>query len=73
MHMHITAPTTHFANNEKILSLDHAVLDHGLDPLSHLPLVLVDIRSINVPVTRWDGSFYCLCDLARGRLAEREG
>lgn len=46
------APTTHLANNEKILSLDHAILDHGLNALAHLDLVLVDIRPINVPVTR---------------------
>lgn len=45
-------PTAHLADNEKILSLDHAVLDHGVNALSHLRLVLVDISSINVPVTR---------------------
>lgn len=63
-----TSPTAHLANNEKILPLDHAILDHGMDALSHLRLVLVDKRSINVPVTRWDGRFHRRCDLAGGRL-----
>ncbi len=61
----------HLANNEKILSLGHAILDRGPNALSHLGLVLVDKRSINVPVTRWDGRFHRLCDLARGRLTDK--
>lgn len=63
----------HLANNEKILSLNSAILDHGPDSLSHLGLVLVDKCSINVPVTCWDGCFHRLCDLAWGRLRKGEG
>lgn len=61
----------HLANNEEILPFDHAVLDHSPHTFSHLFLVAVDKRSINVPVTGGDGCLHRLCDLARGRLTHR--
>lgn len=65
--------TTHLANYEKILSLDDATLDHGVNTLSHLCLVLVDVRSIDVPVTRRDCCFHSFCNLTSGRLEDRTG
>lgn len=67
------AQTTHLANNEKILPLDHSILDHVLNTLSHLCLVLVDKRPIDVPVPGRDGCFHRVCNLARRRLIDIVG
>lgn len=65
-------PVIHLAHDEEVLPFDHAILDHGVNALSHLCLVLVDKRSIDVPVAGWDGCFHCLRHFAWGRLTGRD-
>lgn len=62
---------THLADDEKILPLHHAVLDHGLDALPHLGLVAVEERPVDVPVAGRDGYFHRFCDLTGSGLTRQ--
>ncbi len=72
MHIYCTQPTTDLADNEKILSLHHAFLNHGVNTLSHLCFITVGKRSVDVPVTCSDGFFHRLCDFSWGRLTNTD-
>lgn len=66
-----TRLSTHLTDDEEILPSHHAILDHGLNTFSHLCLILVDKRSVDVPVTGWNGRFHRFCDFAWGRLSRQ--
>lgn len=46
------------------LPLDSSVIDLSFDTGANLSLVLVDVGTVNVPITNIDGSFHSIANLA---------